>query len=200
VSAILAPGLCFSGRKSKRRRRHRASAAAHSQCVSSMQTAKRRVKRWLPAVGSNPPGRQTEAPTSRLRRSTLAKYPEYRNLAAPNQAVAAGGGGSRFDQSDDFLATAEKVTLLEESTQAAFAGRRGHTGARAELKVAAGEIVEIVQVLDGVNRFRSARTRSSRARGTAPATWSAGPRARVTKPSVEGADTPPQAGEVAPAA
>ena len=28
-----------------------------------------------------------------------------------------------------------QVTLLEEATQAAFAGRRGHTGARAQLKV-----------------------------------------------------------------
>jgi hypothetical protein len=93
-----------------------------------------------------------------------------------------------------------QVTLLEEATQAAFAGRRGHTGARAQLKVVVGEIVEIVQVFDGFNRFRF------RADPKLQGAWDSaknilGPfRRRVTKPSVEGGDAPPQAGEVAPAA
>jgi hypothetical protein len=79
----------------------------------------------------------------------------------------------RLDQGDDALATAKKelfennvlaeslldklgqqVTLLEVATQASYAGPRNHTGARAELGAVAGEIVEIVQVFDGLNRYQ----------------------------------------------
>jgi hypothetical protein len=41
----------FVGRKSKRRRRLHASAAAHSQSGPIIWTSRLRVKRWLPAVG-----------------------------------------------------------------------------------------------------------------------------------------------------
>jgi hypothetical protein len=69
-----------------------------------------------------------------------------------------------------------------------------------QLKVVAGEIVEIVQVFDGFNRYRF------RADPTLQGAWDSarnilGPfRRRVTKPPVEAGDAPPQAGEVAPAA
>jgi hypothetical protein len=93
-----------------------------------------------------------------------------------------------------------QVALIEEATQASFAGRRGHVGARAELKVVATEIVEIVKVLDGFNRYQF------RAEPKLQGAWDSAKnilgrtRPRVTKPSVEGGDTSPQAGEVAPAA
>jgi hypothetical protein len=98
----------------------------------------------------------------------------------------------------------KQVAQLEEATQASIGGRRGHIGARAELKVVAGEIVEIVKVLDGYNRFRfrtepklqgawdGARNILGRSRRQVT-------QSPVEKP-VEGRDAPPEVGGVAPAA
>jgi hypothetical protein len=46
------------------------------------------------------------------------------------------------------------VGQFEEAAQALFAARRQHTGARADLRSVAGEILEVVGMFDGLNRFR----------------------------------------------
>ena len=50
------------------------------------------------------------------------------------------------------------------------AGRQAHVGASAELNAVADEIVQIVRVMDGLNRYRFAATVSCWRRGRAPAT------------------------------
>lgn len=48
----------------------------------------------------------------------------------------------------------KSVEEFEEATEAARTGRLGHVGARADLQAVTGDLVELVGVLDGVNRFR----------------------------------------------
>lgn len=52
---------------------------------------------------------------------------------------------------DDF---GTELTEYEETTAAANAGRRQHTGARAELEVVVAELMKLVELLDGLNRYR----------------------------------------------
>ena len=66
-------------------------------------------------------------------------------------------------------------------------------------KVVAGELVEIVQLLDGFSRFRFSADPKLQGAWDSPRNVLSQSRARVTKPSVEGVDAP-QPGEVAPAA
>lgn len=50
------------------------------------------------------------------------------------------------------------VTAFESLSEAANAGRRDHVGARADLTAVADEIMEVVGLLDGLNRARFAST------------------------------------------
>jgi len=47
---------------------------------------------------------------------------------------------------------------LKSLSEAANAGRRDHVGARADLTAVADEIMEVVRLLDGLNRARFAST------------------------------------------
>ncbi|HKP49464.1 MAG TPA: hypothetical protein VJU17_05565 [Gemmatimonadales bacterium] len=51
----------------------------------------------------------------------------------------------------------ESLQEFDAVTEQGAAGRRVHVGASAELDVVADEVVQIVKVLDGLNRFRFAR-------------------------------------------
>jgi hypothetical protein len=86
-----------------------------------------------------------------------ASGPSYRTAAGAmlNEAVA---------QRDLLLQNGMASTLLDdlgealrqygESVEQAQAGRRAHVGAVAELAVVTSEIMEVVQLLDGLNRYR----------------------------------------------
>ena len=71
-------------------------------------------------------------------------------------------------------------------------GRRDHVGARAELEAVSDEVMQIVEVLDGVNRYRFGGDAEMRA------AWESA-RNVVSEPSSAG-EEPGKEGEVKPAA
>jgi hypothetical protein len=89
-------------------------------------------------------------------------------------------------------------TAVEEGTQ----GRRAHVGASAELGALANEIVQVVKVMDGLNRFRFAKDPESLAAWESASNVVATPRAApVSKPEPGTPEGPvPAGGEVRPAA
>jgi hypothetical protein len=80
----------------------------------------------------------------------LARSWDMLNLARAHQEVL-GANGLAASQIDA-LGTA--LTQLEAVTERANAGRGAHVGARAELKRATGELVQLVGLLDVLNRAR----------------------------------------------
>ena len=72
-------------------------------------------------------------------------------------------------------------------------GRRAHVGARAELEAVSDEVMQIVEVLDGVNRYRFGGDAEMRA------AWESA-RNVVSGPSAAGEEEPGKEGEVKPAA
>jgi hypothetical protein len=87
---------------------------------------------------------------------------------------------------------------VEEGTQ----GRRTHVGASAELGALADEVVQVVKLLDGLNRFRFAKDAESLAAWGSASNVLATPHpATVVKPVPQGPEGPaPAGGEVRPAA
>ena len=87
---------------------------------------------------------------------------------------------------------------MEEGTQ----GRRTHVGASAELGALADEVVQVVKLLDGLNRFRFAKDAESLAAWGSASNVLATPHpAAVVKPVPQGPEGPaPAGGEVRPAA
>lgn len=121
----------------------------------------------------------------------LARAWDMLNLAKANQEllVSHGLGGTQLDD----LASA--ITRFEAATEKANAGRRGHVGARADLASVTGDLVEMVGLLDVLNRTRF---------GSEPellASWESarnvvGPfrtKAVVPVPAPSGAEAPPAA-------
>ena len=74
------------------------------------------------------------------------------------------------------------------------AGRQAHVGASAELNAVADEIVQIVRVMDGLNRYRSAGD------GELLAAWESASNILATPRPDAKPDTAPSGGEVRPAA
>jgi hypothetical protein len=74
-------------------------------------------------------------------------------------------------------------------------GRREHVGARAELKAVSDEVLRLVEMLDGLNRYRFGNNAELRAAWESARNVVSGP-----KPKEEAADTPKVEGEVRPAA
>jgi hypothetical protein len=72
-------------------------------------------------------------------------------------------------------------------------GRRGHVGARAELDAVSDEVMQLVEMLDGLNRYRFARE------AELLAAWESA-RHVVVGSRGEGKEEPPAAGVVKPAA
>jgi hypothetical protein len=87
---------------------------------------------------------------------------------------------------------------VEQGTQ----GRRAHVGASAELDTVADEVVQVVKVMDGLNRFRFAKDAESLAAWASASNVLATPRPPAGPEPVPG--TPegpaPAGGEVRPAA
>lgn len=77
-------------------------------------------------------------------------------------------------------------------------GRQMHVGASAEISAVADEVVEIVRVLDGLNRYRFRNDAKLLAAWDSASNVLATPKNGASKPGTEG--TPPAGGEVRPAA
>lgn len=91
------------------------------------------------------------------------------------------------------------LTEFEAVSDAARAARLDHIGARADLEEATAELMEMVQVLDGVNRWRFGKEPKLLVEWNAAKHLAGGSRGRVAPPPGEGG-TPPSSGGVAPAA
>jgi hypothetical protein len=74
-------------------------------------------------------------------------------------------------------------------------GRRAHVGASAELDAVGDEVVGIVKVMDGLNRFRFAKDAESLAEWSSASNVIGPPRPAEDEP-----ETPPASGEIKPAA
>ena len=91
------------------------------------------------------------------------------------------------------------VTQFEAATDSVHSGRRDHVGARADLGTVTDEIVEQVNLLDGLNRHRF-RDDSERLAVWESARNIVGPFQAKPPTPPEGGDTQPSTGGVAPAA
>jgi hypothetical protein len=78
------------------------------------------------------------------------------------------------------------------------AGRQAHVGASAELGAVADEVVQIVNVMDGLNRYRFAKEGELLAAWESASNVSATPRSSTPKAGT--GDAPPAGGEIRPAA
>ena len=78
------------------------------------------------------------------------------------------------------------------------AGRQAHVGASAELGAVADEVVQIVRVMDGLNRYRFLSDSELLAAWESASNVSATPRSSTAKTGASG--TPPAGGEIRPAA
>jgi hypothetical protein len=90
----------------------------------------------------------------------------------------------------------QSLTQFEQAVEQGNAGRRTHVGASAELEALAEELVQVVRLMDGANRYRFAED------AEALAAWESAintfaPSRSSGKPSPE---TPPAGGEIKPAA
>lgn len=91
------------------------------------------------------------------------------------------------------------VTEFEAATELARAGRIEHIGARTDLDVVTVELMEIVRVLDGINRYRFGKDPEAMA-GWIAAKHVPGTPSSKTAPSLPTPATKPSTGDVAPAA
>jgi hypothetical protein len=87
---------------------------------------------------------------------------------------------------------AAAVDEFDGSVVASNEGRRSHVGARAELEAVSDEVMQIVELLDGLNRYRFSGEAEMRA------AWESA-RNVVSGPSAAG-EEPGKEGEVKPAA
>lgn len=91
------------------------------------------------------------------------------------------------------------VTEFDAATELARAGRIQHIGARTDLDVVAGELAEIVRVLDGINRYRFGKDPEAMAGWIAARHVPGTPSSRTASPP-RTETTSPKPGDVAPAA
>lgn len=97
---------------------------------------------------------------------------------------------------DDLVAALDE---FDAAVQRSAEGRRAHVGARARIEEIGKEIVQVVRVLDGVNRFRFAGNPELLAAWGSASNVQATPRGPAEKPA-PGGTPPPSGGEVRPAA
>ena len=91
----------------------------------------------------------------------------------------------------------QSLDQFDQAVEQGTVGRRTHVGASAELDALAEELVQIVRLMDGLNRYRFASDSESLASWESARSTFGPSRSAATKPSPE---TPPQGGEITPAA
>jgi hypothetical protein len=116
------------------------------------------------------------------------------NLAEANRDLMV-SKGLTAKALDDARALVEE---FEAVTEAARTGRQDHIGARADLEVVTGQMMEIVRVLDGINRYRFGKDPEAMAEWNAAKHIPGRPSSRA--PSPPPGPTTPKPGDVAPAA
>ena len=119
-------------------------------------------------------------------RSMLAEAESHRDLLVKHGLL---------DSSIQSLS--QSLTQFEQAVEQGNAGRRTHVGASAELAALAEELVQVVRLMDGANRYRFAED------AEALAAWESAintfaPSRSSSKPPASG--TPPLGGEIKPAA
>jgi hypothetical protein len=92
----------------------------------------------------------------------------------------------------------QALDQFDSAVEHGTAGRQAHVGASAELKAVADEVVQIVHVMDGLNRYRFAKEGELLAAWESASNVSATPRSSA--PKAGSGDTPPAGGVVRPAA
>jgi hypothetical protein len=97
-----------------------------------------------------------------------------------------------------FGALTQALNDFDAAVEQGSGGRLSHVGASAELDTVADEVVQVVKVMDGLNRFRFAAQAELLAAWESASNVFATPRAPETKQGSGGA--PPSGGEIKPAA
>lgn len=87
---------------------------------------------------------------------------------------------------------------FDAAVEQGLAGRQAHVGAGAELHAVANEIVQIVRVMDGLNRYRFGQDAEALAAWESASNVAGSPRAGMN--GRPGPGDPPAGGEVRPAA
>ena len=129
-----------------------------------------------------PPGNGTNEAFRTLARQMLEQGQAQREVLAKHGLA---------DRLLEDLAAA--VDQFDASVAETNEGRRGHVGARAELDAVSDEVMQLVDMLDGLNRYRFGRE------AELLAAWESA-RHVVVGPRGEGKEEGPAAGEVKPAA
>jgi hypothetical protein len=92
----------------------------------------------------------------------------------------------------------QTLDQFDAAVEQGSAGRQAHVGASAELQAVADEVVQIVNVMDGLNRYRFAKEGELLAAWKSASNVLATPRNGSAKSASDGA--PPAGGEIRPAA
>ncbi len=92
----------------------------------------------------------------------------------------------------------QALDQFDEAVEAGGGGRQSHVGASAELRAVADEIVQVVRVMDGLNRLRFSNDPELLAAWESASNVVATPKNGTPKPAP--GDPPPTGGEIRPAA
>ena len=92
----------------------------------------------------------------------------------------------------------QSLDQFDQAVEQGTEGRRAHVGASAELDAVADEIVQIVKVMNGLNRFRFASNAESLASWESASNTFGPVHPAADKPASP--DSPPAGGDVRPAA
>jgi hypothetical protein len=87
---------------------------------------------------------------------------------------------------------------FDQAVEQGTSGRRSHVGASAELDAVADELVQVVRLMDGLNRFRFAEDAEALAEWESSSNTFGPGRSTVVKPTAP--ETPPEGSEIKPAA
>jgi hypothetical protein len=107
----------------------------------------------------------------------------------------------RYGLVESLLTTLEQtIVQMDQATVEEDEGRRAHVGASADLEVVAQDLVKLVKVMDGLNRFRFAEDAEKLAAWDSASNVITHNRAVTATPKPgEGSTTPPVAGQITPA-
>jgi len=125
-------------------------------------------------------------------------YSAFRNAAGTMAVEARTHQGLlvRYGLAEPLLVSLEQALVqLDEATAQAAAGRRDHVGATAELKSVVQELVQVVNVMDGLNRFRFAEDAEKLAAWVSASNVAQPSRKKVEEPTPEGTGTTPPSGD-----
>jgi hypothetical protein len=136
----------YLSRRSSVLRRQQLRRNLHQGLLRHLVTVAEAAAKEAPGLAGDfrlPPSNATHEAFRTLARKMLEQGQAERDLLARH------GLADRLPE-DLAAAVAEFDASVEESNE----GRRGHVGARAELDAVSDEVMQLVEVLDGLNRYR----------------------------------------------